>query len=156
MDESRFDALARSLMHDGSSRRSLIGAAAVVLSAVAPIAGADAKKKKRCKRKKRCGKDCCNGSNCFAKSVVPSDEGTEVLGYGCCPAKSFCKSELPNWQDECCYPDEQCDPLLPERELFATGICCRPCGGGCCQSSFECIDNACTPSNTARLPRYRR
>jgi hypothetical protein len=69
-------------------------------------------------------------------------------------------SELP---DQCCYPDETCDPTLIERfPLDAQSNCCRPCANepsGCCLSvSFDCNAETglCEPSETARLPRTRR
>lgn len=154
MDGSRLDALARSLTSEQSSRRLAIGGLAAALISTVAIADAGAKKKKRCKRKKRCGKDCCNGSSCFAKSV--NDENGETLSLGCCPASSSCKSVLPNWQDQCCYADETCDPQLPVRDIFADSICCRPCGDSCLSSSFECVSGAPVFLQTARLPRHRR
>jgi hypothetical protein len=153
MDSYEFDRLAISLAKGPVSRRSIFAGGAAVAALLFPASDIAAKKK-HCKKKKRCGKGCCNASSCFAKTVDANDG--EPLSFGCCPAETFCKSELPNWRDQCCYPDETCDPLLPNRDIFADSICCRPCAGKCCQTSFECVDDVCTPANTARLPRYRR
>ena len=152
---SLFDSLTRFLAAPPATRRRVIGGLAGVFAATVPL-GDLAAKKKRCKRKKRCGKGCCNGAICFAATVTEVDGSP--LSFGCCSEALLCKSEIPNWRDECCYPDETCDPQLPNRDISATGICCRPCGGLCCQSSFECNveTNLCEVANTARLPRYRR
>jgi hypothetical protein len=117
--------------------------------------GAKKKKKKRCKRKKRCGKDCCNGSSCFAKRIN-EDNSTEVLEYGCCPAKSICKSLQENFPDQCCYEDEVCDPQLVVTTPELGTVCCRPCQGSCLRSDQECVNDVITELGTARLPRYRR
>jgi hypothetical protein len=156
LDASRLDALARSIANTAASRRSVVAGIGALLLAAIPTSDVGAKKKKkRCKRKKRCGKDCCNGSSCFEKRFN-EDDSTEVLEYDCCPTNSICKSELPNWEDQCCYGDEVCDPLLPERDLFADSICCRQCGDLCLSQSEECVDGVPTPLSTARLPRHRR
>jgi hypothetical protein len=156
MDAQTLDNLARSLAIGTASRRSLVAGVGFA-SLTTYLGSADAKKKKKhCKKKKRCGKGCCNSSSCFAKAIDADAPVPEILSYGCCPASSFCKSELPNWQDQCCYPDETCDPQLPNKDPSTDSLCCRPCGGKCCQSSFECVNEVCTFANTARLPRYRR
>jgi hypothetical protein len=154
VDASSLDNLARALAAPFASRRALFAAAA---AAVPSAAVTDAKKKhrKRCKKKKRCGKDCCNTSSCFAKTVN-GDDSTDILAFGCCPAGSICKSILPNWQDQCCYADETCDPGLPDRDAFADSICCRTCGADCCKLAEQCVNGVCEPLTTARQPRYRR
>jgi hypothetical protein len=156
LDASRFDSLARSFTAAAAPRRSLIAGLVALSLAALPMSdiGAKKKKKKRCKRKKRCGKDCCNASSCFAKSV--NDDNSEVLSFGCCPAKSLCKSVLPNFPDQCCYPDEVCDPQLAVDSPEKGTICCRQCGDSCLESFEECVDGVPTPLLTARLPRYRR
>ena len=104
--------------------------------------------------------DACAGcpNTCFATAIHPD---REPEGYACCPADKVCLSTsgLP---DQCCDPDETCDPTLVQRfPLEAQTNCCRPCPGanssGCCLSpSYECVGGQCVPANTARLPRTRR
>lgn len=138
------------------SRRTLVGGLALIAAVTRASQPASSKKrrKKRCKRRKQCGKGCCNADSCFAASVDPVN--SEPLTFACCPAEKLCRSTKPPYPDQCCYPDETCNPTLTEDPLTQT-ICCRPCNGECCLNlNEECIDGACTPINTARLPRTRR
>jgi hypothetical protein len=141
------------------SRRSLLGGLALMAAVTGSSEPASGKKrkKKRCKRRKRCGKGCCGADFCFAEAVDPTN--SEPLGFACCPAEKLCRSTKPPFPDQCCYPDETCDPTLADNPLAQT-ICCRPCTGGiggCCLNvNDECIDGVCTASNTARLARTRR
>lgn len=172
MDAPRFDALARSLVEirtrRGALRGLLLGAGGLVgLAAAQDAAAKNCRKIKNKKRRKkclanqkpptcaatsRCGDGCCSADSCFASAVA--DE--VVLGYGCCSAEKLCRSTKPNFQDQCCYPDETCQPSLTD-DINAETICCRPCGTGCClRQNEECIEGACQQINTARLPRYRR
>lgn len=141
------------------SRRSLLGGLALMAAATGSSQVASGKrrkkrKKKRCKPSKRCDKGCCSPDSCFASAV---DDGTvEPLGFACCPAEKLCRSTKPPFPDQCCYPDETCDPTLTD-DIFAETICCRPCNGVCClKLNEECINNVCTLVDTARLARTRR
>jgi hypothetical protein len=157
MDAAKVDEIVRSLSRGLASRRAMLTAfSAFAFSASGDLAEAKKRKsrKKRCKKKKRCDKDCCNASNCFAKSLNP-DTG-EVLSFGCCPSGSFCKSEVSGWPDQCCYSDETCDPQLANTRPTLFTICCRKCGEECLPLDFVCVDGSQEPLNTARLPRYRR
>jgi hypothetical protein len=173
MDAPRFDALARSLTEirsrRGALRGLLLGAGGLLSLAAAQDASAkNCRKIKNKKRRKKClakaetcatpcGSGCCEADACFAESVDP-DNG-EPLAFACCPGGQFCRSTKPNFKDQCCYPDETCDPTLADNPAAQT-ICCRPCKGGvsgCCLNvNDECVDGVCTPSNTARLARTRR
>ena len=146
------------------SRRSLLGGLALVIAATGSSQTASGKKrgkkrgkkhgKKRCKLQNRCGSGCCNPDSCFAESVDPTDG--EPLGFACCPADKLCRSTDPLRKDQCCYPDETCDPSLAANPLSQT-ICCRPCGSECCINlDEECKDGTCQPAETARLARTRR
>jgi hypothetical protein len=163
MDRPDLDALARRVAKRGGTRRwALAGLTGIGAALTGALPDADA----RCKKKKRCGKDCCNRDRCFAKTV--DDNTGSPTKFGCCPRERLCRSELPNWQDQCCYPQmkdaqgrlqpaEICDPQLPTKDPSADSICCRPCGGVCCKSGEECNSaGQCVLSNTARLPRYRK
>jgi hypothetical protein len=98
--------------------------------------------------------DGCSSNRCFASAVNPNDR--TALGYSCCPADKVCRSSHPEFTDQCCYPDESCQPSLANDPEFDT-ICCRPCNGVCCpKQNDECIGGVCTEVNTARLPRSRR
>jgi hypothetical protein len=141
------------------SRRSLMGGLALIAAATGsgqPVSGKK-RGKKRCKRRKRCGKGCCKADACFASSV--NAQNGEALGFACCSADKLCRSTKPNFQDQCCYPDETCQPSLADNPLTQT-ICCRPCAsepGGCCLNvNDECTPDGCLPSETARLARTRR
>ena len=101
-----------------------------------------------------CGAGCCGAETCFADTVNP-DDGVPT-SFGCCPATQVCRSSTPPFPDQCCYPDETCDPSLAARQPELGTICCRPCGGACCAPQDECIGGTCTFVNTARLPRTRR
>ena len=109
-----------------------------------------------CARANQCGAGCCDPSRCFAETV--SDVDRRPLSFGCCPAPLLCLSTTPSVPDQCCYPDETCDPTLPSRLPAGQEptLCCRSCGGGCCESFEACRDGVCTPLPTARLPRTRR
>jgi hypothetical protein len=141
------------------SRRSILGGLGLIAAVTGFSEPASGKKggKKRCKRRKRCGKGCCGPDSCFASSVDPQNNG-EALGFACCPADKLCRStsSLP---DQCCYPDETCQPSLGT-PIDAETICCRPCAaepGGCClRLSDECTPEGCRLSDTARLARTRR
>jgi hypothetical protein len=184
MDGFRFDHLTR-LVGSRLSRRSSL--ALLVAAGLTPSAPATAKKSKKIKicykdktrkvkkqdwkkRYKGATKgacqvtaDVCAGcpNTCFATVARPDQVPSE---FACCPPEKTCisRTSLP---DQCCYPDETCDPTLAEKfPLQAQTNCCRPCSGavatdGCCvSSSEECdpITNTCVPANTARLPRTRR
>ncbi|HEU0116954.1 MAG TPA: hypothetical protein VFQ80_19825, partial [Thermomicrobiales bacterium] len=71
MDADRFDCLTRRLTLRSASRRLVVAAPVVALSAglFAETAGA----KQRCAKSKRCGKDCCGKSKCFPKKIDPND-----------------------------------------------------------------------------------
>ena len=101
-----------------------------------------------------CGTGCCSADACFA-DTVNADNG-EPTAFGCCPAAQICRSGTPPFPDQCCYPDETCDPSLAVRQPELGTICCRPCGGACCAPQDECQGGTCTFANTARLPRTRR
>jgi hypothetical protein len=153
------DILLDTLSQSPGSRRSLLGSLALIAAASGSDDTASGRKrnKKRCKRRKQCGKGCCGPDSCFEESVN-ADNG-EPLAFACCPADNLCRSTNPNFKDQCCYPDETCDPSLAN-DPFAQTICCRPCAGevsGCCPNvSDECRDDVCVDSGTARLPRTRR
>jgi hypothetical protein len=150
------------------SRRSLLGGLALVIAATGSSQPASGKKrgkkrgkkhgKKRCKLQNRCGNGCCNPDSCFAESVDP--DAPENVTFACCPADKLCRSTNPNFdfKDQCCYPDETCQPSLVDEFGFNTEtICCRPCNGVCClKQNEECINGVCTLVSTARLPRTRR
>jgi len=108
-----------------------------------------------CAAESQCGEGCCEPNSCFASAV--DDETTLPLGYACCPAEKLC-SRSP-FADQCCYPDETCQPSLAD-DINAETICCRPCAGGvggcCLKLNEECIGGVCTPVDTARLARTRR
>jgi len=156
MDEERFDRLARSVGGRGTSRRSVLsGLAGGGLAALG--FGARAEGRKRCPRRRRCGKKCCK--ECFARRVDQITQ--EPTSYGCCPPKKVCSA--PSRPDQCCYPDEVCDPKLPQRDPASlNGICCRRCGQDgqgtpiCCQPYEHCVNGRCEPLNSQRLPRRRR
>jgi hypothetical protein len=151
----------------GKTRRALLGGLALL--ATVPNARALAanrkrrkrrrrrRRKKRCKVPNQCGSSCCGPDSCFAGSVDATNG--EPLTFACCPAEKVCRSTHPNYKDQCCYPDETCQPSLADNPLTQT-ICCRPCAGGvggCCLNlNEECIDGVCTPVDTARLARTRR
>jgi hypothetical protein len=174
MDATRFDALARSLAGIRSRRSALQGfllgtGGLLSLTAAQDAAAKNCKKIKNKKRRKKClanqapprcvsqlqcGEGCCEADSCFAESVN-ADNG-EPLSFACCPAEKLCRSTDPLRKDQCCYPDETCDPTLGDNPLSQT-ICCRPCNGKCCLNlNEECINDVCTPINTARLARTRR
>lgn len=156
MSDSRFDldTLTRALVTPGGSRRSLVRGMVAGLMGAAPLAMADAKGKQRCKKSKKCGKGCCGAKSCFAKKVDPADRSP--IGFDCCPAKLLCESPRAPFPDQCCYPDETCQPSLVDDPAFQT-ICCRPCNGKCCPNqNDECVNGECEPQSTARLPRTRR
>jgi len=177
MDATRFDTLARSLAETRSRRGALHGlllgtGSLLSLAATQDAAAKNCRKIKNPKRRRkclaaqkpppcaaasRCGDGCCAADSCFASAVDPFT--TEPLGFDCCPAENLCRSPKPSFQDQCCYPDETCKPSLADEDLAQT-ICCRPCEGGvggCCLNlNDECVDGACTPSDTARLARTRR
>lgn len=119
------------------------------------------KRYKGATKKPTCGAGCCTDESCFAESSAPDKPDT---AFACCPPELLCRS-LTTLPDQCCYPDETCDPTLFQRfPINADTNCCRPCAGagsfgGCCVSSSEECDKAtgnCVPANTARLPRKRR
>ena len=109
-----------------------------------------------CASTHQCGAGCCDPTQCFAETV--SDVDRRPLAFGCCPALLLCLSTTPSVPDQCCYPDETCDPTLPARTPAGQEptLCCRSCGGVCCESFEACRDGVCTPLPTARLPRTRR
>ena len=177
MDAARFDALAKSLTdirsRRGALRGLLLGTGGLLsLPAAQEAEARNCKKIKNKKRRKkcranqkpptcaaesRCGEGCCEPDSCFASAVDPST--TEPLGFACCPAEKLCLSPKPPFEDQCCYPDETCQPSLANNPLAET-ICCRPCEfepGGCClRPSDECTPTGCLLSDTARLARTRR
>lgn len=142
-----------------TSRRSLLGGLALMAAVTGSGQAASGKGhrkggKKRCKRRKRCDKGCCNPDFCFASAV--DDVTAEPVGYACCPAEQLCRSTKPPFPDQCCYPDETCQPSLTDN-IDAETICCRPCGNVCClKLNEECINGVCTLVSTARLARTRR
>ena len=174
MDGFRFDHLTR-LVGSRLSRRS--GLALLVAAGMTPFAPATAKKSKKIKicykgktrrvkkqdwkkrykgasKKPNCGASCCNDDACFAEAVNPDNQ--QPTGFDCCPAELFCPSPKAPFPDQCCYPDETCNPSLANDPQAET-ICCRPCNGTCClKQNEECINGTCTLVDTARLPRTRR
>ena len=172
MNGSDLDSLARALGTIGETRRALlIGLASFVAGAVSPWIDVEAKngknnkkKKKRRRRKKikaqicepqnQCGPDCCTADSCFEFTVNP-DDGSP-LSYACCPAQALCRS-LTTLPDQCCYPDETCNPQLAVDDPEFQTNCCRPCGSVCCKfPNEECEEGVCQDSGTARLARVRR
>ena len=85
------------------------------------------------------------------------DLTTEPLGFACCPAEKLCAR--PPFADQCCYPDETCQPSLADN-IDSETICCRPCAGGvggcCLKLNEECQGGVCVQVDTARLARTRR
>ena len=177
MDGFRFDQLTR-LIDARFGRRTalaLLTAAGLASSISAPgAAGKEGKKisicyngRKRKVKKKgwqkhypgatkkpNCGSGCCADDACFAETVNPSE--VQPTSFACCPATKLCRSTKPPFPDQCCYPDESCNPSLVDDAEFET-ICCRPCNGVCCpKQNHECLGGVCTPIDTARLPRTRR
>lgn len=141
------------------NRRSLLGGLALMAAVTGSSQTASGKKggKKRCKRRKRCGKGCCGPDRCFASAV--DDVTVEPMGFACCPAEKLCRSTKPPFPDQCCYPDETCQPSLTDNTEAET-ICCRPCAGGvggcCLKLNEECQGGVCVLVSTARLARTRR
>src|SRR5690242_9917705 len=111
MDADRFDRLTRRLTLPKASRRLALLAPLVVVGA--DIIGTDvASARKRCKQSNRCGKDCCSSDSCFPKKINPHDQSDFTLG--CCPAAKLCKDPAGDpTKDQCCYPDEKCEPANP-------------------------------------------
>lgn len=143
-----------------TNRRSLLGGLTLLAAVTGSSQAASGKrrnkrKKKRCKPSKRCDKGCCSPDSCFASAV--DDETTEPLGYACCPAEKLCSR--PPFADQCCYPDETCQPGLADN-IESETICCRPCAGGvggcCLKLNEECQGGVCVQVDTARLARTRR
>jgi hypothetical protein len=99
------------------------------------------------------GCTCCAADACFAATVNPTD--AQPTSFDCCPADKLCRSPKPPFPDQCCYPDEYCDPTLVDKP-DADSVCCRPCNGQCCKVTEECRGGKCAPADTARLPRTRR
>lgn len=173
MDAPRFDDLARSLVQIRSRRGALqgllLGTGGLLSLTVAQDAAAKNcrkiknkarrrqclanKKAPTCPAASQCGDGCCAADSCFASAI--DDQTVEPLGFACCPADKLCRSATPPYPDQCCYPDETCQP-----SLVTTGgesLCCRPCGTGCClQFNQECQDDVCVQVDTARLARTRR
>lgn len=159
------DTLGQSPESPIKSRRSLLGGLALLAAVTGSSQNASGKRRKKrrkkrskktCQLQNRCGTGCCSPDSCFAESVNPTDG--EPLGFACCPADKLCRSTDPLRKDQCCYPDETCDPSLGDNPLSQT-ICCRPCGGECCINlDEECNteNGKCEPANTARLARTRR
>lgn len=150
---SQFDSLTRLLAAPPATRRRVIAGLAAALAASVPVGELAAKKKKRCKRTKRCGKGCCNGESCFA--TIESGDGPAGKPF-CCATASLCKS-VNTYPDQCCYPEEICDPQWTNSGAeSADGVCYLPCNGTRCNSVQECIDGVCQFIGTVRVPRQRR
>jgi len=179
MGGTQFDTLLRRLASARSRREALSG---LVGGAIGLIAMGESEAKRRRHRKKKhkgqtpspppaptCdpanGCECCRDNDtCFALSIDPQDSSNPNGPKTCCTPDvgTLCRtrSTLP---DQCCYPDETCDPSLIERFGIAVETnCCRPCPGepsGCCiKQNDECnhVTGLCQNANTARLPRTRR
>jgi hypothetical protein len=179
MDTDRFAQLSRLLSRALPNRRAvligLLGSGAVATAADEGDAASKAQKRRRRRRRRNrndtvppppppppfvcpaaevCGPGCCTSDRCYV-SKVDGDTG-QPLDVFCCPAELVCKSQLVNFRDQCCYPDETCNPNLPNEEPEVNSICCRPCGGRCLPSNEECVGGEGVPQQTARSPRYRR
>ena len=156
MDAARFDQVVRSVAF-ASRRRVLRGLAGGILGTLVGLPLVEGTVAACRRPKAACGRGCCRRTSCFAKRV-DGDTG-QVTSVGCCPARSVCRSRTSGFPDQCCYPDEQCDPTLPRRDPAADSICCRTCPdpdfGGCCRLSQECRDGKCVELGTARLARVR-
>jgi hypothetical protein len=71
----------------------------------------------------------------------------------CCSNERFCEGETVEG-DQCCYKDEVCAPnKASARNSFS--ICCRKCGGKCCDADQKCRNGRCRPLKTARAIRRR-
>lgn len=177
MDSDRFAQLSRLLARGLPNRREVVTGLLGSGVAATTIVGGGAASKKQIRRRRRrrnrnqtvppppppppfvcpasevCGAGCCPSEMCFAESYDP-DDSTKIT-YNCCPAVLVCKSQVPDADDQCCYPDEECIPTLPNENPLV-GICCRRCGEICLEFQFECVNGAPELQTTARLPRYRR
>jgi len=77
----------------------------------------------------------------------------QTLECFCCPNKRFCEGDT-FAEDQCCYKDEVCAPnKASARNSFS--ICCRKCGGKCCDADQKCRNGRCRPLKTARAIRRR-
>jgi hypothetical protein len=156
MDETRFDALTRSLSTSavgGRSRRGVLGLAAAALASAAGAAlpfvgeaadndGPEASRKKKGKKNKRCRKanQTCGGKKKCCKSLTCTNgtcekkNAPECVNDGDCGANEVCQGGtcVPDNQPECvndgdCGFNETCNGGTCACDLRVNGTCVRQC-----------------------------